>query len=300
MNLTSIHNLNEKASAFIYSFWQWRNSSWGAVYDVSKTVQACLSNQIHAFEFVAVESDSAIEQHVGGLILSSVLRREDVLLVARVGRYRASNGFSAWDASPQYLKRVVEQLLSSLCTDHLDILLLEGSDFLTPVEESAFALNQLVDEGKVRALGLSHMPVNRQEQFVRMLGDRVICSQLKMNLLDPTPLFDGRFDYAKQYFIRPMVTSPLAAGFLSSSHSSHAILLREELRRLAILYQASWEQIALAWLLQLDTLLVLGTLSERLFHEAILARRIRLSHDDWYRLLGMAQIELSFPNPLEP
>lgn len=300
MDTQLVRDFNAKASSFVYSFWQWRNSSWGAVYDVSRTVQACLANQIRAFEFIAVESDSAIEQHFGGLILSSVVQRDDVLLIARVGRYRASNGFSAWDASSQYIKRVVDQLLGCLCTDRLDVLLLEGNDFLTPVEETALALRQLIDSGKVRALGFSHMNIDRQRQLSSLLERDVLCSQLKLNLLDPTPLLDGRYDYVKQYFMRPMITAPLGGGLLASNESARAVSIREELNRLALLYQASWTQIALAWLLQLDALLVLGTLSEEVFQDAVLAQRIKLSHDDWYRLLGIAKLNLPPSLPLEP
>ena len=59
-------------------------------------------------------------------------------------------------ASRRYVRRAVEASLRRLNTDHIDLYQLHQPDLVTPVEETLEAMNELVDEGKVRYLGCSN------------------------------------------------------------------------------------------------------------------------------------------------
>ena len=59
-------------------------------------------------------------------------------------------------ASRRYARKAVEASLRRLGTDHIDLYQIHQLDLVTPLEETLEAMNELVDEGKVRYLGCSN------------------------------------------------------------------------------------------------------------------------------------------------
>ncbi len=85
-------------------------------------------------------------------------RRDDVVVATKFGM--DMQGVNGQDhgarASRRYVRRAVEASLRRLGTDHIDLYQLHQPDLVTPVEETLSAMNELVDEGKVRYLGCSN------------------------------------------------------------------------------------------------------------------------------------------------
>lgn len=84
--------------------------------------------------------------------------RDSFLLSTKAGRY----GEREFDFSPDRLRRSVEESLQRLHTDYVDILFLHDIEFvpLGPVlEESLPALEKLKEQGKVRFIGVSGLPL---------------------------------------------------------------------------------------------------------------------------------------------
>ena len=76
----------------------------------------------------------------------------EVVLATKFGagnRERGGNG------RPEYVRQSIEGSLRRLQVDHVDLYYLHRVDFSTPIEETVGAMAQLVQEGKVRYLGLS-------------------------------------------------------------------------------------------------------------------------------------------------
>src|SRR5882762_342540 len=84
-------------------------------------------------------------------------RREKVQLATKFGIVRDPNDGSkvSFDGSPANLRRSIEGSLRRLQTDVIDLYYLHRVDPKTPIEETVGAMAQLVEEGKVRHLGLS-------------------------------------------------------------------------------------------------------------------------------------------------
>jgi aryl-alcohol dehydrogenase-like predicted oxidoreductase len=99
--------------------------------------------------------------HRGGseTIIGEVLgaRRKDIVLVTKFGRAMDSEG-KLQGCSRAYIMVAVEASLRRLKTDWIDIYQSHKPDPLTPIEETLRALDDLVKQGKVRAIGTSHMP----------------------------------------------------------------------------------------------------------------------------------------------
>ena len=99
--------------------------------------------------------------HRGGseTIMGEVLgaRRKDIVLATKFGRQMDDEG-KLQGGSRRYIMFAVEASLKRLKTDWIDLYQSHKPDPLTPIEETLRALNDLVQQGKVRAIGTSHMP----------------------------------------------------------------------------------------------------------------------------------------------
>jgi aryl-alcohol dehydrogenase-like predicted oxidoreductase len=99
--------------------------------------------------------------HHGGseTIIGEILgaRRKDVVLVTKFGRPMDAEG-KLQGGSRRYIMFAVEASLKRLKTDWIDLYQSHKPDPHTPIEETLRALDDLVKQGKVRAIGTSHMP----------------------------------------------------------------------------------------------------------------------------------------------
>ena len=83
-------------------------------------------------------------------------RREDVVLATKFGNVRGPNGeYLGIDGSPAYVRSACEASLERLGVETIDLYYQHRVDLQTPIEETVGAMAELVQEGKVRHLGLS-------------------------------------------------------------------------------------------------------------------------------------------------
>jgi aryl-alcohol dehydrogenase-like predicted oxidoreductase len=83
-------------------------------------------------------------------------RRDDIVVATKVGNHADFKGLKA-----ETIKRGAEASLRRLGTDHIDLYYTHADDLETPVEEIIGALDALVKEGKVRAIGASNISPER-------------------------------------------------------------------------------------------------------------------------------------------
>lgn len=113
------------------------------------TVRRALDLGITLIDTADIYGGGHSEEVVGQAIAG---RRHEVVLATKFGagsRERGGNG------RPQYVRQSIEGSLRRLQVDHVDLYYLHRVDFSTPIEETVGAMAQLVQEGKVRYLGLS-------------------------------------------------------------------------------------------------------------------------------------------------
>jgi aryl-alcohol dehydrogenase-like predicted oxidoreductase len=84
-------------------------------------------------------------------------RRDEFTLASKCGIARGEDGNLSVDGRPEILRRTCEQSLRNLRSEVIDLYYLHRLDPQVPVEESVGALARLVEEGKVRSIGLSEV-----------------------------------------------------------------------------------------------------------------------------------------------
>lgn len=84
-------------------------------------------------------------------------RRSEYLLASKCGMFKGADGKKLIDGRPQTLRTTCEEALKRLNTDVIDLYYLHRRDKNVPIEESISELSRLVQEGKIREIGLSEV-----------------------------------------------------------------------------------------------------------------------------------------------
>jgi len=84
-------------------------------------------------------------------------RRNEFVLASKCGMFKGPDGKRQIDASPATIRKTCIESLQRLQTDVIDLYYLHRRDFSVPVEDSIGAMKRLVEEGKVRTLGISEV-----------------------------------------------------------------------------------------------------------------------------------------------
>ena len=118
-------------------------------------VDAAIDHGITLFDTADTYGLGASEELLGRALGS---RRDDVVVATKFGMDMEGRNGPGWEArsSRRYVRRAVEGSLRRLGTDHIDLYQIHQLDLVTPMSEVVEAMNELVDEGKVRYLGCSN------------------------------------------------------------------------------------------------------------------------------------------------
>jgi len=244
------------------------------------------------------------ETIIGKWIKKNRIPREQVVIATKV-RGRMGKGPNAEGLSRLHILKAVEDSLRRLDIDYIDLYQTHFYDEETPIEETLSALDDLVQQGKVRYIGCSNYPAWRLMQAL-WASDRL--NLARYDSLQPHYHLLGRQEFEQElaevcraYGIGVIPYSPLAGGFLTGKYRRGVEAesqRREGLRHLFI--EKNWalldqmeamgkakggysiSQIALAWLLSdpVITSPIIGPRSLEQLKDNLGAAGLRLSPDE--------------------
>jgi aryl-alcohol dehydrogenase-like predicted oxidoreductase len=111
---------------------------------------------------------------------------------------------------PDSIRRELDNSLRRLQTDHVDLYQTHWQESTTPIEDTAAALEQLKEQGKIRAIGVS----NASEPQIQAYGP-IDSDQEKFSMLDRAIESNGVLDHCRRNQIAMLAYSPLASGLLT-------------------------------------------------------------------------------------
>ena len=166
-------------------------------------------------------------------------RRHEVFLASKV---LPSN------ASYQGTLRACERSLTRLQTDYLDLYLLHWWSDAHPVEETMRAMEDLVQAGKVRFVGVSNFTINELQRAQRALTrERMACNQVCYHVRSRGIEF-SLLPHCQREGIAVVGYSPFGQGNFPSSRSRQARALAEVGSR----YERTARQVALRFLVRAE------------------------------------------------
>ena len=194
-------------------------------------------------------------------------RRDDVVIMSKVGMLEARQGLSASN-----IEAAVNDSLTRLGTDYLDVYFAHLDDEDVPLEETLTAFSKLVDAGKVRAIGASNYSAERLSEALAISNDKRLARyelvQPQYNLYDREDFEQGLAALVQKNKLGAITYFSLASGFLTGKYSqvedvkgsARAAFLEkyfdkrgqkllQVLREVAEQLSVTPAQVALAWLL---------------------------------------------------
>ena len=235
--------------------------------------------------------------------------RERIRLQTKCGIRLNERGLQThYDLSRDAILERVNGSLERLRTDYVDILLLHRPDPLADPAEVASAVGQLMDEGKVRQLGVSNMSAAQIEALRDRLETPVVANQLEMSLLKRAWLESqvlvnhpehldysfphGTLEYCTRNNITLQAYGALARGVYTGaepdSPTSADAATAELVAGLAGEYGTSGEGVLLGWLMKHPAGIapVIGTVNPDRIRACGDAARVAqaLTRADWYKL----------------
>jgi aryl-alcohol dehydrogenase-like predicted oxidoreductase len=174
--------------------------------------------------------------------------RHEVILATKVGKPMGGSQYGR-GLSRRWIVTAIENSLSRLRTDYIDLYQLHEPDAGTPIHETLGVLDDLVKAGKVRYVGTSNFAAQQlveadssarnEHQLVPISGQYVY------NLIEG--LEAGVLEAARQLRLGLIAARPLAYGFLTGKFRGDAIpagaRLPESTRAEQIMTQANFERL---------------------------------------------------------
>jgi diketogulonate reductase-like aldo/keto reductase len=128
--------------------------------------------------------------------------------------------FLATKVSPQHFRhadviRSADASLRQLNTDYIDLYQLHRPNYRIPIDETLRAMEELVDSGKVRFIGVSNFNIRDLKSAQKaMTKHKIVSNQVLYNLIDRN-IERGLLEYCQQQKITVIAYSPLATGLSS-------------------------------------------------------------------------------------
>ena len=233
-------------------------------------------------------------------------RRDEVFLATKFGNVRGPNGeFMGVRGDPDYVFEACDASLQRLGVEVIDLYYQHRVDVNVPIEETVGAMAQLVDEGKVRFLGLSEAAPETIRKAHAAHPITAVQTELSLWSRDSEAAV---LPTVRDLGIGYVAYSPLGRGFLTGQITSPGDFPEDDFRRfhprftgdnfhrnIALVREVeamarekgcSTAQLALAWVLAQgdDVVPIPGTKRIKYLDENIAALDVRLGAEDLRRL----------------
>ncbi len=237
-------------------------------------------------------------------------RRDQVILATKFGNVRsAEGGWLGINGKPEYVRQSCDASLQRLGVDVIDLYYQHRVDITVPIEETVGAMAELVQQGKVRYLGLSEAaPATiRRAQAIHPIS--ALQTEYSLWSRDPE---DEILPTLRELGIGFVPYSPLGRGFLTGAIASPDDFAPDDFRRISPRFQGenfaknlelveqvkaiatekgiTAGQLALAWLLAQgdDIVPIPGTKRCKYLEENIGAATVTLTAEDIHRINAVA------------
>ncbi len=236
--------------------------------------------------------------------------RDHYLIATKFGIVRSSDGsWNGINGKPEYVRQACDASLKRLGVETIDLYYQHRIDPNVPIEDTIGAMAELVQQGKVRYLGISEATPATIRRAHAVHPITALQTEYSLWSRDPE---DEILPVVRELGIGFVPYSPLGRGFLSGRFTSPDDFAADDYRRFSPRFQgenfaknlqlveqikaiaaekgATPSQLALAWLLAQgeDIVPIPGTKQRKYLEENVAATDIHLTADDLKRIEAVA------------
>jgi aryl-alcohol dehydrogenase-like predicted oxidoreductase len=169
-------------------------------------VEAALAEGITFLDTADIYGGNQSERFLGEILEG---RRDEVVLATKFGMADGASG------TRDYMRRALSQSLDRLRTDRIDLYYYHQPDGVTPIADTIAAMSELLDEGLVRAIGVSNFSVEQLDEAVQ--AGPVAALQNRHSLLERSAEADV-LPRCAELGVSFIPYFPLASGLLTGKY----------------------------------------------------------------------------------
>lgn len=242
---------NLSLSRIVYGMWRLGDDDDTSPAHVQAKIEACLETGISTLDQADIYGDYETEALLGACFKEAPHLRDKVEIitkcgiVAPVGRYSDAS-VKQYNTSPAHIERSINNSLRLMRVDEIDLLLIHRPDPFMDPGETGRALDDAVESGKVRAVGVSNFRPHDWSLLQSAMSTKLATNQIELSLMAHEPFTNGDLAFLQENGVAPMAWSPLAGGALFSGGNPG---LFSVLERIAHQNKVDVVAVAIAWLL---------------------------------------------------
>jgi aryl-alcohol dehydrogenase-like predicted oxidoreductase len=233
MEKRQIGNSQLYSSVIGYGAWATGKIGWGEVneHEVKKAIRRAYDLGVNFFDTAPVyglgESERIVGESLKGI-------REDVLIASKCGLIWDDHGKIRKHNGKVSILKEIDASLKRLNTDYIDLYQVHWPDEHTPIEETMDALNEILDAGKAKYVGVSNFSVEQIEEAKKYAP--IISLQSQYNILQRN-VEDAVYPYVEKENISFIPYSPLAQGLLTGKFAKGYELHEKDVRHFNPLFK---------------------------------------------------------------
>lgn len=237
-------------SRIVYGMWRLADDADTSPGHVRAKIEACLEQGITTLDQADIYGGYTAEAVLGACFKDSPGLRDRLEIVTKcdivapVGKY-AEVPVKYYDTSAAHITASVEASLSNMGIEHIDLLLIHRPDPLMDADETAGALDALIQNGKVKAAGVSNFRPWDFDLLQASTEANLVTNQIELSLSARDAFTNGDLAHAQMNGIPVMAWSPLGGGGLMTDYSA----LGQKLDEIASEQGVDRAAVAVAWLL---------------------------------------------------
>lgn len=263
---------------------------WGADHSerkVQELIEVCLEEEITTFDHADIYGGHTTEELFGNAWKGMNIERDKIQLISKCGIVMDSEKkpslLKYYNYEPDYILNCVDESLSNLKTDYLDLLLLHRPSPLLDPEKVAKVFETLKSQVKVKEFGVSNFSASQFDllnQYFPLVTNQI---EVSVNHLDA--FYDGTLEQLMRKGLRPMAWSVMGNYF--SEKTDQNIIIGNVLKELADKYDVEENQLLLAFILKHPAKIipVIGTSKVETVRHLKKSLLIDLEAIDWFRIL---------------
>jgi aryl-alcohol dehydrogenase-like predicted oxidoreductase len=228
MEYTVIAGTDLKVSRIALGTWAMGGWMWGGTDEEEsiRTIHAALDKGINLIDTAPVYGFGRSEEIVGQALARKNCR-DRVLISTKTG-LDWKDGKVFRNCSPDFIRRNFADSLKNLQTDYVDLLFIHWPDPLEPFQDTAKVLEEFLQAGKIRAVGVSNYSPEQIRLFQQ--GGPLHVVQPPYNLLE-REIDTDLMGFAKQNHLSLMTYGALCRGLLSGKVTADREFHGDDLRR---------------------------------------------------------------------
>lgn len=278
-------------SQLVYGMWRLADDADTSVKHVDAKIRAALDQGITTFDQADIYGGYTAEDVMGAALKASPSLRQQMEIVTKcdividAGRHSGAR-VKHYDTTRAHINESVNQSLTAMGTDVIDVLLIHRPDPLMDHHETGEALDALVDSGKVRAVGVSNFRPWDWNLLQSAMRHSLVTNQIELSLKEISPFTNGDLAFHQQHGHAVMAWSPLGGGDLMTGSGE----LADRLDVIAKRHEVDRAVVATAFLLAHPAKItpVMGTNNLERISALSDAEKVELDRQDWFYLYEAA------------